>query len=457
MERLDEIIKTEPFIRSVLNSIPCGLIVMDRKGCVRAFNDIIQRVFGVSEGAVLGKGFGHALCCVHTFEMPGECGLGAACNSCEIRDLAFAVLAQKEKLKVRTSAQLIIDNQVRDVVLLLSAVPFRYHDNLFCNLVVEDITKLSHMNSPEAEEGFRGILGRDDKMQELFDTIRKVGQTDLPVMILGESGTGKELVALAIHKESPRSSEKFVPVNSGALSENIIESELFGHVKGAFTGAIRNKKGRFELAGNGTIFLDEVAELSPATQVKLLRVLEDGCFEPLGSEATVRVDVRVISATNKPIEGEVEAGRFRQDLFYRLSVIPVFVPPLRDRGDDILFLAEHFLNKYSKQSLGPKFELSLEARSLLLDYSWPGNVRELQNAIQYAMMKCGGATIGPECLPPVLLNGMKQLPMPRPRESTLNKTEVISALEQARGNKRLAAQILGISRSTLYRYLSRQK
>jgi transcriptional regulator with PAS, ATPase and Fis domain len=291
-------------------------------------------------------------------------------------------------------------------------------------------------------------------MQELFDTIRQVARTDAAVLIQGESGTGKELVALATHKESPRASNHFIPVNCGALPEGLLESELFGHIKGAFTGAHRDRKGRFELADGGTVFLDEIGELSSAMQVKLLRVLQDGSFEPVGSEHTTKVNIRVISATNKNLEEEVLAGRFRKDLYYRLCVMPIIISPLRERRADIPFLIDHFIHRYAEEIPANKTKLSPSALAILTAHSWPGNVRELQNVIQFALVKTKGSSIKPEHLPPVLQANLENTSLPRHRESRLKASEVFKALAKTNGNRLKAAELLGVARSTLYRFFA---
>lgn len=283
--------------------------------------------------------------------------------------------------------------------------------------------------------------------------MRHVAQTNAAVLIQGESGTGKELVALAIHQDSPRAEKHFIPVNCGALPESLAEPELFGHVKGAFTGAIHDRKGRFELADQGTIFLDEVGELSLAMQAKLLRVLQSGEIQRVGSEWMIQVNVRVISATNKNLEEEVEAGRFREDLYYRLRVVPMTVPPLRERCGDIPLLIEQFLAQFAREPGLYKVTLSPAALSVLVEHSWPGNVRELQNVLQYAMIRAQGDVIKSDHLPLLL-------PSPSPvrrRETELREQDVTLALQKAGGNKRRAAKILGVSRSSLYRFFNRRK
>ena len=276
-------------------------------------------------------------------------------------------------------------------------------------------------------------------------------------MIQGESGTGKELVALAVHRESTRAGRHFVPVNCGALPEGLLESEMFGHVKGAFTGAAYNKKGRFKIADKGSIFLDEISEMSPAMQAKFLRVIETGSFEPLGSDQTVSVNVRIISATNRLIEKEMEAGRFRRDLYYRLCVIPILLPPLRARKDDIRLLAAHFLNHAKPEKRRRRIRLSADALSLLENYDWPGNVRELQNILKYAVIKCAGDTIQPNHFPQYLFAKNVRGIVRRHRQPKLELAEIANALRKSKGNKTIAAKILGVSRSTLYRYFSRHK
>lgn len=303
---------------------------------------------------------------------------------------------------------------------------------------------------------FAGIVGKNQKMLDLFESIEELAQVNVPVLIQGESGTGKELVASAIHREGKRSKKPFIAVNCGALPETLLESELFGHVKGAFTGAARDKKGRFELADGGTIFLDEIADISATMQVKLLRVLQQGTFERVGSEVTTKVDVRVISASNKDIQKEMAAGRFREDLYYRLFVVPLYIPPLRERPDDIALLIDHFLKEAVIELEKDMTILSPEALQLFLDYKWPGNIRELQNAIKYALVKCKTQIIEPAHLPLFLHspNGSHSITrIKRTRRKKLNAQRVRDALIQTDGNKVEAARVLGVSRATLYRFL----
>ncbi len=311
----------------------------------------------------------------------------------------------------------------------------------------------------DMKAGYAGIVARDPKMFEIFDTIKEVAEIDVPVMIQGESGTGKELVAMAIHNEGHRAHQPFIAVNCSALPEGLLESELFGHVRGAFTGAIRDKKGRFELANNGTIFLDEIGDLSPTLQVKLLRVLQEGTFERVGDENTRRVNVRVISATNKDLMREIKEGRFRNDLFYRMCVVPIIIPPLRERRNDIPLLVDHILKKSLYKQKKKEVKVSPEALSVMMNYHWPGNVRELQNAIQYALVKCGSDLIVKDQLPPSILSSClnEEFITKRKRSRKLSSEAVRWALQETQGNKKEASRKLGVSRATLYRFLESKK
>ncbi|MBW2144240.1 MAG: sigma-54-dependent Fis family transcriptional regulator, partial [Deltaproteobacteria bacterium] len=261
-----------------------------------------------------------------------------------------------------------------------------------------------------------------------------------------------ELVAAAIHNEGSRAKKPFVPVNCSALPEGLLESELFGHVKGAFTGALRDKKGRFELAHGGTLFLDEIVDLPKVVQVKLLRVLQEGTFEPVGSEKTVSVDVRLISAANRDLKHEVKKGNFRDDLFYRINVVPILLPPLRERKNDIPLLIENFLEK-SAQEGHVSGGISKDALAAMIDYSWPGNVRELQSAIRFALVKSKGQRIKPDHLPLELKENVSLHPSRGPSRK-LSLESVRSALTQTGGNKAKAAKLLGVGRATLYRFMS---
>ncbi len=302
----------------------------------------------------------------------------------------------------------------------------------------------------EDKFGLGNIVGKNHKMQAVYGLIENISQGDSTVLVQGESGTGKELIARAIHWLSPRKEKPFVVANCSAYAESLLESELFGHERGAFTGAIRRKKGRFELADGGTIFLDEIGEIPSATQLLLLRVLQEKKFERVGGEETIKVDVRVIAATNRDLGKEVMEGRFREDLYYRLNVIPIMVPPLRERKDDIPLLAKHFLKIYSASNRKVIRGYLEEVMEILLDHNWPGNVRELQNVVEHAVILAKGEMIRESDLP---YNLRGTVPRTEADITSLRATEknlILKVLQEVRGNKYQAAKKLGITRSTLY-------
>ncbi|PID73673.1 MAG: DNA-binding response regulator [Desulfobacterales bacterium] len=309
---------------------------------------------------------------------------------------------------------------------------------------------------------FGNIIGKSRAMRDIYDIIRKVAPSSATVLIEGENGTGKELIANAIHFNSSRKDKPFIAVNCAALSEHLLESELFGHEKGAFTGATAMRKGRFELADGGTLFLDEIGEIPPQIQIKLLRVLQERVFERVGGTRTIRVDIRVIAATNKQLKKETAEGRFREDLFYRLNVLYILLPPLRERQEDIRLLSRHFLEKYmSERPEGrpPVTHIAPAAERLLYDYEWPGNIRELENTIERAMILCPGDSIRAADLPRHLKGdgmGLRGLGIELPQNGSLSKilSEVekqliLGALEKADYVQARAARMLGIGKSGL--------
>jgi len=306
----------------------------------------------------------------------------------------------------------------------------------------------------EKRYSFGNILGKNSRMQEIYELITDISNTDSTVLIQGESGTGKELIARAIHYSSDRKTKPFVVANCSAYSQNLLESELFGHEKGSFTGAIRRKIGRFELSHGGTIFLDEIGEVSPPTQILLLRILQDHRFERVGGEETLEVDVRVIAATNKNLNEEMKKGTFREDLYYRLNVIPIFIPPLRERRDDISLLASHFLKKFCNEKGKETTSFSSEVMEIFLAHSWPGNVRELENVIEHAVIISKQDRILPKDLPRYLL----QKPLPTQELVSLQdyeKSIILKTLEETNWNKHQTAKRLKINRSTLYGKIKR--
>jgi len=424
-------------LEHVLDNLGEGIIAHDMDRRIFFFNQEAERITGYSRDDILGKdcheAFGEPFCgerCSFTTDAPqpaerADYTLNTITKSGETRRIEMTVTGMKDGsgdfIGVLTS--------FRDITDIFSL-----------KMRAEKLTR------------FGRIIGQDSKMISIYKQIKDVADYDYPVHISGDTGTGKELVATAIHQESPRAGAPFVPINCGALPEGLIESELFGHVKGAFSGAIRDKKGRFELADGGIAFLDEIAELSNNMQAKLLRFLQEGKFERVGGERTVSVDIRIVSATNKNLKEAVKNGQFRDDLYYRLNVIPIHLPLLHERKIDIPLLIEHFLEeaaeRYGKKSL----KVSPKAMSLMLDYRWPGNIRELQNAIQFAFVKCDGKVIVPEDLP-LELREVQTVGVRRGPSKKLDPEGVKSALIKTGGNKAKAAKLLGVGRATLYRFL----
>jgi two-component system response regulator HydG len=313
----------------------------------------------------------------------------------------------------------------------------------------EEILDLQSRLESNAE--FGGIVGKDPKMQIVYKLIEDIAPTDATVLIEGESGTGKELVARAIHQLSPRKDKPFVVINCSAYPATLLESELFGHERGAFTGAIRQKLGRFEQADGGTVFLDEIGEIPLSAQIKLLRVLQSWKFERLGGEQTLAVDVRILAATNRNLLQEVKKGQFREDLYYRLNVIPIHMPPLRERSNDIPLLARHFLRRFAKEQGKDVRAISPEVMRMLLDYSWPGNVRELENSIEHATVLAKGSRIEASDLPAMIHSAAAYVKTSQPTSMEEHERRLLQeALEASGWNKKQAASRLGISRNTLY-------
>jgi len=308
----------------------------------------------------------------------------------------------------------------------------------------------------ERRKQFQSIIGNSRNIRDVFDTMNKAAPTKASILITGESGVGKELVADAIHELSPRKDFPLVKVHCAALSSSLLESELFGHEKGAFTGAVSQRHGRFELASGGTLFLDEIGEIDQNIQIKLLRVLQEKKFERVGGEKTIEVDVRIIAATNKDLKAEIEKGNFREDLYFRLNVVNILVPPLRERKDDIPLLAASFLKEFSQEN-GKKIEgIHEKARSRLYSYGWPGNIRELRNCIESAVVMCQSNMITVDDLPPVLRDVAEEGRISIRLGASMDECEQIiirDTLSYCKGNKTKAAEMLGIGRKTLLRKL----
>ena len=426
----------------ILDHFSDGIIAHDMHRRITWFNRAAERMTGYHRRDVLGRD-------CHDVFADGFCG-----GKCSFGDDTHLPIFEKLQYSLNITTK---DGQVRRVE--MSVVPMKNDQGVFQGVLASfhDITEVTQLRRRLKDvRSFHGIIGADEKMQIVYELISDLAASDCPVLIQGESGTGKELIANAIHEESNRAGRAFVTVNCGALPEGVLESELFGHVRGAFTGAVRDRKGRFELADGGTLFLDEVAELTPNMQVKLLRVLQEGTFQRVGGEKTIRVDVRIISATNYELRERVRQGQFREDLFYRLCVVPIHLPPLRERRNDIPLLLNHFTERFGKEHKGPVRSITPDALHFLIDYPWPGNIRELQNALQYAFVKCKSESIHIEHLPPEIFSySARQTTAVSPirRRGKLNFVQVKDALEQAKGNKVKAAKSLGVGRATLYRFL----
>ena len=423
----------------ILNNLKEGIIAHDLDRRILFYSKGAEKILGFPREEVLGKdcheAFGESLC-------------GNRCSFCtgdptleNKKDQTLSVTTNNGlKRMIDMSIILMKDENLQDIGALAA---------------ITDLTELIELQM-DAEKifSFSNIIGRNKKMISVFKQIRDVTDYDFPVHISGETGTGKELVAHAIHNESRRGGAPFVPINCGALPEGLIESELFGHVRGAFSGAIREKKGRFELADGGTIFLDEVSELPKLMQVKLPRFLQEETFEKVGGEKTISVNTRVISATNKDLKQEVLDGNFREDLFYRLNVIPIMVPPLRERKTDIPLLVDHFLKQFPGHKSQQEFKISDEALAMMMDYRWPGNVRELQNCIQFSIVRGKGGFIRPMDLP-LELKQFTPKNLNRGPSRKLDSIAVKEALVKTGGNKLKAAKLLGVGRATLYRFLAK--
>ena len=424
-------------LENVLDNLKEGIIAHDMNRLIFFFNAEAERITGYRREEILGRD------CHEAFGSPF---CGERCAFCENPPK----LSDKSEYTLSIHTKSGEQRRIEMTVTSMRDADGQYTGVLSC---FNDVTDIFSLKERAGElTSFGNIIGHDSKMISIFKQIKDVADYDYPVQIYGETGTGKELVAAAIHNESRRGGAPFVPINCGALPEGLIESELFGHVKGAFTGALRDKKGRFELADTGTIFLDEVTELSNNMQAKLLRFLQEGQFERVGGEQTISVAVRVISATNKNLKEAVKRGKFREDLYYRLNVIPVYLPPLRERKIDIPLLSEHFLQE-ARQRYGKKnLKISSKAMSLMLDYRWPGNVRELQNAIQYAIVKSNNRLISADDMP-LELRDLDNICQRRGPSRKLDAESVRSALERTGGNKVKAAKRLGVGRATLYRFL----
>jgi two-component system, NtrC family, response regulator HydG len=438
--------------KTIVDTLQDGLLVVDANGRIVAANPAAERVTGYTAEELVGKSCRVLNCtgCKIIGKGPGAqwCGL-------------FARGAIHEK------KCLITNKDRRSIHILKSAAVLRDEAGQLIGAVetLTDITEkirqqqeiTSLRQTFHLDEGYHGILGKSQVMLNLFEMIENVAQSDTPVMIQGESGSGKELVARAVHRASGRGDKPYVKVNCAALNENLLESELFGHVKGAYTGADRTRIGRFEAAHEGTIFLDEVGDIPAAIQVKLLRVLEERRIERVGDNRSIPVDVRVVTATHKDLEDLIRQGLFREDLYFRINVFPLTCPPLAGRSEDIPLIAQSFIRRNAVSTGKKILGLTPEALEAFTRYDWPGNVRELRNAIEYAFVLCHSGGIGIQHLPPRIVQGKvdRELACKLDPACDRDRDDLIDILRRADGNQSKAAEMLGVSRVTVWKRMKK--
>jgi PAS domain S-box-containing protein len=434
--------------KTVVDTIQDGILIVDQEGTIVSVNKALRDMTGYSPSEMIGK----------------PCSI-LDCNICAIarekKGDKWCALFRKGRVTMRRCALRKKDGGYIQVLKNASLLRSAEGEVLGAVETLTDLTEIVEKdNQIEAfrrelrrEDHFQGLVGTSPSMQQVFDLITNAAPSDAPVILFGESGTGKELVAKAIHELGHRKRKPFVKVNCASLSEPLLESELFGHVKGAFTGAYRSREGRFEAAQGGDIFLDEIGDLPGSTQVKLLRVLEEKVVERVGDNNPLSVDVRIISATNKNLKQLVQSGNFRDDLFFRINVIPITLPPLRDRVEDIPLLSEFFLERMKLKTGKNIQSVSAEAMEFLMAYPWPGNVRELRSAFEYAFVTCQEPFILPHHLPPVISSLKRSGPSaqtPAFDKKDMKKQELIQALKRSGGNQSEAARLLGVSRVTVW-------
>lgn len=428
-------------LEAIFRSVRDAIIMVDKDLAVVELNEAAKDICGVSDD-IKGKQLSSMtpLC-------SGKC-LGAVTAT-----ISTGKPAELNRIVCR-------DRQHNDRIVSVTTAPLLDRNGAFSGavLVVRDETRLELLERDLKErQQFHGLIGRSRAMQQIYALIENLADVPSTVLITGESGTGKELVADAIHYRGSRSHGPLVKVNCAALSENLLESELFGHVKGAFTGAEKDKIGRFQRADGGTIFLDEIADISPRIQIRLLRVIQEMEFERVGDSTPVRVDVRVITASNQPLMEKVRNGEFREDLYYRLKVMELALPPLRDRKEDIPVLTDHFLQKFNGRFRKNIIAVTDDVRNIFMGYNWPGNVRELEHAIEHAFILCQNNLIGVEHLPREILKNPCGDSLAVEPDLEGSREAILRALEKTAWNKAKAARLLGISRRTLYRKIQEFK
>ncbi len=440
--------------KAVVDTIQDGVMIVNPEGTIIAINRAFEEITGYQRDEIIGNSCAVLNC--------SACELARRADGCH-----WCVMFQKGNLKRQKC--LMIRKDGRPVHILKNASVLKDEEGNINGAVetITDVTDLieketqieSYRRELDSEDRFHGMIGMSARMQRVFELISNAAQSDAPVIVFGESGTGKELVAKAIHDTGLRSKGPYIKVNCAALNESLLESELFGHVKGAFTGAHRSREGRFEAADKGSIFLDEIGDIPLSTQVKLLRVLEEKVVERVGDHRPIHVDARIISATNRDLMALIEKGGFREDFFYRINVIPIHVPPLRERTEDIPLLAHSFFNRIKLKS-GKRIEgISNDALDALTRYHWPGNVRELKSAFEFAFVSCQEEMIRPSHFPAHILDQAKPECEPvfgsPQRIEDLKKQSLYNALKRAGGNQSEAARLLGISRTSVWQQMKR--
>ncbi|MFP4259015.1 MAG: sigma-54 dependent transcriptional regulator [Desulfovermiculus sp.] len=425
-------------LEAIFDSLPDGILTVDAQGKILKFNHSMQSNCPIGIKLGLGKSIAE---------------LGAENGEYCLRILERTLREEREFLNCRVECPYL--QQFQKTYLATTGPLLNTQGQVIgANLIIKDISRQERLEDElEDRRQFRNIVGKSRPMQRVFMMIRKLVDVDSTVLITGESGTGKECVMEALHYSGYRSNGPLCRVNCSALSEDLLDSELFGHVKGAFTGAHKDKIGRFETAHTGTIFLDEIGEISHRIQLKLLRILETKSFERVGSSKTISVDVRIISATNADLALKVQQGEFREDLYYRLKVLSIHVPPLRERKDDIPLLVDSFCRHFSREFKKEILGVSDQVMRIFMSYDWPGNVRELKHALEHGCLLSSGGRIFVDDLPLEFIEFSKQeagdLKPVKPQE--LTREDLEQALNQANGNKVQAAELLGIHRKTLYR------
>jgi PAS domain S-box-containing protein len=425
----------------ILDSVADGVFTVDLDWRITSFNAAAERITGVQRAEALGR---HCCDVFRASICETECALKGTHRTGRpvVNKAVYILRADGERIPISVSTAVLKDERGQ---VIGGVETFR------------DLSQVEELRKElEGRYTFADIVGRSAAMQRVFELLAQVADSASTVLIEGESGTGKELVARAIHNLSPRGKRRFVALNCGALPDTLLESELFGYKAGAFTDAKRDKPGRLAVADRGTLFLDEIGDVSPAMQTRLLRVLQERVFEPLGSVEPVPVDVRIVAATHRELDELVRAGKFREDLYYRINVVRLRLPPLRERREDIPLLIERFVTRFNRVQNKDVVGVSDAALALLMGHAYPGNVRELENIIEHAFVLCRGGLIEPQHLPPALHGAVGKVPRRLKTALTLAELEAIhigDALRRHGGNRAAAARELGINASTLFRKL----